>query len=107
MKESRMFGVFLRRRAAFWRAPHGLVGIGISCLLSACAASSGATYAGAASPGAPRELALTAEHRARSVAIRGPALDRAQFVRAVLEQNPSLESGRQAVRAAAARGRQA
>ena len=102
-----MFDVLLRRRAGFCGASDRLIWLTSLCLLSACAANSGATYADVASARAGREPGVASERRARSIAIQGSTLDRAQFVRAVLEQNPSLESGRQAVRAAAARGRQA
>ena len=45
--------------------------------------------------------------RAEASPVNGPVLDRATFVRAVLRQNPSIESARQGWRAALARVRQA
>lgn len=48
-----------------------------------------------------------AEARDATTSMDGSTLDRARFVRAVLRRNPSLESARQALRAAIARVRQA
>lgn len=47
------------------------------------------------------------DHTDPASSVDGPALDRARFVQAVLRRNPSIESARQAFRAALSRVRQA
>src|SRR5260221_10331339 len=72
-----------------------------------------ATTAGSASYGSLRASydrtspTASASSQAEARPINGPVLDRATFVRAVLRQNPSIESARQGWRAALARVGQA
>ena len=83
------------------------------CIALAFPVAGCATTAGSASYDSLRATydrsAPTAPTGAPSKAptISGPALDRAAFVRAVLRQNPTIESARQGWRAALARVRQA
>jgi cobalt-zinc-cadmium efflux system outer membrane protein len=75
--------------------------------LLGCSASAGsATYRSLQST-YPRSEPLSTSPAEDTRLLSGPALERASFVRAVLERNPSIEAARQGWRAALARLRQA
>lgn len=98
-----MFRCVSRRRELVLAAD-ALCLLCISVVLFACAGA-----ANERAPVAAPSLARAAGQRDQSAArlAGAPVLERSAFVRAVLERNPSLETGRSAVRAAQARTRQA
>lgn len=71
---------------------------------SAVAPSSATPASSTASPGSE---SLPASPRTEPTYLTAPVLERAEFVRAVLDSNPTLEAARHGWRAALARGRQA
>jgi cobalt-zinc-cadmium efflux system outer membrane protein len=74
--------------------------------LAGCAPAVGRAPLDAASASDDRALhERTSERAADDRALRGAVLERAPFVRAVLDRNPTIESSRQAWRAAIARAR--
>ena len=99
------------RGAPAGRARGSAVWLLVFASLAGCAAGSGsAAYGVARSPrsdlGGRVSLPPTSDGEARQPRF-GPVLERASFVRAVLERNPSIESARQSFRAALGRARQA
>jgi len=98
--------------ARIWRAVRGVVWLGILASLVGCGTASGrASYVGPSMPrsqGSDQQLpALGPSEKPVGRELAGPVLERGAFVRAVLRNNPSMESARQGVRAALARVRQA
>jgi outer membrane protein TolC len=92
--------------------------IGLLCSLNGCAATAGSTVSASlqneydrATPAlarAPRTPATGSAREAGAAEVASaPVLDRAEYVRAVLRENPSIESARQGWRAAIARVHQA
>lgn len=79
----------------------------IACGLSliGCAATAGSAPSSARAPGYEHTQVFE-RTRVSSSALKGPVLERAVFVRAVLQRNPSIESARQGFRAALAKVRQ-
>jgi outer membrane protein, heavy metal efflux system len=76
--------------------------------LAACATTAGSQHYDTLSSDFSRSSSLSRSAPEKEPSsIKGPVLERAAFVRAVLERNPSIESARQGWRAAIARTRQA
>ena len=94
---------FVRRRL------HGCIALALACPLAGCATTAGSSsYASFDSDYARSERgrAVAPTHE-DGRAVSAPLLEGGAYVRAVLDRNPSLESARQAWRAALARVRQA
>ena len=72
----------------------------VVCLVSACAGTAGGGQYQALSVDYRHSAAAPAEAAQHDAVPRGPLLERAAFVRAVLARNPSVESARQGWRAA-------
>jgi outer membrane protein, heavy metal efflux system len=103
-----MFGVSRRRRGSTC-ARDGIISWSICAILLGCGAGHGVARGAAPPPRLALEPPALAPDDARGPG--SPLLDRgtlrrSELVRAVLARNPSLASGRQAVRAAAARAGQ-
>jgi outer membrane protein, heavy metal efflux system len=106
-----MTAISLHRRAPAGRACGGVVWFLALGTLAGCGTSGTASYAGSTTPtseAGARSASLPSERgKAATHDLQGPVLERASFVRAVLRNNPSVESARQGFRAALGRVRQA
>src|SRR5579862_9204499 len=92
-------------RRAGWPA-YAMLFVGCAAVLIGCAAGSRNATAPMAADVDRVDLADRGNPMRDELVIAGPVLDRSTFVRAVLDRNRSLESARQAWRAAGARVRE-